>query len=89
MGNDVLSIIEKVVYTSGTVIFFWKMVDSIFGYLNKRQKEFISDVAGDMLKEELRPIKDAIAEIKRAREADNRFQHEQFRQILTELRKDD
>lgn len=89
MGNDVISIIEKVVYTSGTVVFFWKMVDSIFGYLNKRQKEFISDVAGDMLKEELRPIKDAIAEIKRDQQKDNRFQHEQFQKILQELRKGD
>ena len=77
----------KIIYTAGIVTFFWKVVDAIFAYRSKRQKEFVSELVEEMLKQELRPLKDSINEIKRAREADNRFQHEQFQKILTELGK--
>lgn len=87
MGNDVLSVIEKVIYTAGIVTGFWKAVDAVFAYRSKRQKEFVSDVVQERLEAELRPLRDAINEIKRARETDNRFQHEQFQNILTELGK--
>lgn len=83
MGNDVLSIVEKIIYTSGIVTAFWKGVDAVFAYRSKRQKEFVSEVVED----KLQPIKDAINEIKRDREKDNRFQHEQFQKILSELSK--
>ena len=83
MGNDVLSIIEKVIYTAGIVTGFWKAVDAIFAYRSKRQKEFVSEVVED----KLQPIKDAINEIKRDQQKDNRFQHEQFQKILQELSK--
>jgi len=88
MDKDALiSIVEKVVYTAGIVTAFWKFVDTVFNYLNKRQREQIQDVARETIKEELRPLKDSIHEIKADREKDNRFQHEQFQKILTELRK--
>lgn len=87
MDKETLLLAEKILYTIGIVTGFWKFVDAFFSYMHKRQRGFVSDVVEEKLKDELLPIKNAIDEIKKQRERDNRYQNEQLQNILSELRK--
>lgn len=87
MTNETLAVAEKILYTIGIVTGFWKFTDAFFAYLHKRQKGFLTDLIDEMLKTELVGLKDDINEMKKQREADNKTQFEQYRNILNELKK--
>ena len=87
MDKETLLIAEKVLYTIGIVTGFWKFIDSLFAFLHKRQKGFITDLIKEELRNEITPLKDDITEMKKQREADSRTQLEQYRTILNELKK--
>lgn len=87
VDDSTKEIAEKVLYTVGIVTSFWKFVDGFFSYLHKRQRGFISDVVKEELKNELRPLKEDIQEIKENRESDNRFVNQQLQTIISEIKK--
>ena len=87
MDREALNILEKVIYTAGIVTAFWKFVDSLFGFLHKRQRGFLVDLIKEELSVELLSLKNDITEMKKQRELDNKTQFEQYRNILNELKK--
>lgn len=87
IDKEAIQLAEKILYTIGLVTAFWKFVDAFFAFLHKRQRGFISDVVKEDIKEELAPIKIGLEEMKKLREADNKWINEQLRKILEEIKK--
>lgn len=79
--------LEKCLYAVSIVVGFWKFVDAFFGLLHKRQRGFVSDIVKEELRNEIAPIKDHIAEIKRNREKDNQNINNQLGKIFDKLNK--
>lgn len=88
MNPELASLLNNLAVIVPAFLAFWKGIDKLFAYFSDKKKAETKELIKEMLSEQIRPIQESVDDIKKAREEDNRFQHQQFQAILLELRKD-
>jgi len=86
MTPELASLLDKLVVIAPAFALFWKGVDKLFAYFSDKKKNETRELIQEMLREQIRPIQESVDEIKKAREEDNKFQHQQFQEILIALK---
>ena len=85
MTPELASLVNNLAIIAPAFAIFWKGIDKLFAYFSDKKKNETKELIKEMLSEQIRPIQDSVDDIKKLREEDSRFQHQQFQQILLKL----
>lgn len=85
MTPELASLVNNIAIIAPAFAIFWKGIDKLFAYFSDKKKNETKELIKEMLSEQIRPLQDSVDEIKKAREEDNKFQHQQFQNILLAL----